>query len=78
MAVMMEVDMRHSRMRAIANMQCVACSTLSFKLLLFLEEPASVLLTPFILAYSLPRCAGEVGVFEYVLGSVAVVVLSLR
>jgi hypothetical protein len=75
MAVMMEVDMRHSRMRAIANMQCVACS---FKLLLFLEEPASVLLTPFILAYSLPRCAGEVGVFEYVLGSVAVVVLSLR
>jgi hypothetical protein len=40
----------------------------SFKLLLFLEELASVLLTPFILAYSLPRCAGEVGVFEQVLG----------
>jgi len=35
-------------------------SLFTYKLLLFLEELASVVLTPFILAYSLPRCAGVV------------------
>jgi autophagy-related protein 9 len=51
---------RHWRGRAhSAEVQQALNSMFSFKLLLFLEELASVLLTPFILAYSLPRCAGE-------------------
>jgi hypothetical protein len=53
---------RHWRGRAhSAEVQQSLNGMFSFKLLLFLEELASVLLTPFILAYSLPRCAGEAG-----------------
>ncbi|KAF6253428.1 autophagy protein Apg9-domain-containing protein [Scenedesmus sp. NREL 46B-D3] len=52
---------RHWRGRAhSAEVQQSLNSMFSFKLLLFLEELASVLLTPFILAYSLPRCAGAI------------------
>lgn len=32
-----------------------------YKALLFLEELASCLLTPFVLYFSLPKCAGEYG-----------------
>ncbi|WIA42135.1 hypothetical protein OEZ86_009406 [Tetradesmus obliquus] len=52
---------RHWRCRAhSAEVQQAVSSMFGFKLALFLEELASVLLTPFILAYSLPRCAGAI------------------
>ncbi|WIA21708.1 hypothetical protein OEZ85_000874 [Tetradesmus obliquus] len=52
---------RHWRGRAhSAEVQQAVSSMFGFKLALFLEELASVLLTPFILAYSLPRCAGAI------------------
>lgn len=35
-----------------------------YQVLLFAEELASVVLTPFILAFSLPNCAGENIVFK--------------
>ena len=40
-----------------ANVQ--RCVRPSSQVLLFAEELASVVLTPFILAFSLPNCAGE-------------------
>jgi autophagy-related protein 9 len=51
---------RHWRGRAhSAEVQQAMSSLFTFKVLLFVEELSSVVLTPFILAFSLPRCAGE-------------------
>eukprot|EP00775_Hariotina_reticulata_P004154 gene4154-4402_t len=53
---------RHWRGRAHSSeVQQAMNSLFTYKVLLFLEELASVVLTPFILAYSLPRCAGAAG-----------------
>lgn len=50
---------RHWRGRAhSAEVQQAVSSMFTFKVLLFAEELASVVLTPFILAFSLPNCAG--------------------
>lgn len=51
---------RHWRGRAhTAEVQEAVSGLFQLKLLLFLEELASVLVTPFILGCSLPKCAGE-------------------
>lgn len=50
---------RHWRGRAhTAEVQEGMAALFQLKVLLFFEELSSVVLTPFILAFSLPRCAG--------------------
>ena len=70
---------RHWRARAhTREVQADFEGLFQFKALLFLEEMASILLTPFVLYFSLPQCAGAYGPLPYVADTLLLYMFRLR
>lgn len=55
----MQVIVEAAQQPFAAGINCFMLLPVQLQVLLFAEELASVVLTPFILAFSLPNCAGE-------------------